>query len=189
MNRLTKEQNDARAERYSELIARGCTQSQAAAHMGLTLNALSKWLERQHLEPLKTVRAQRVGALTRQGYSLNEIASFLGLSRRQVERLRHTPPPPPQPTVVPDLTHQSWAERAECAKHDPEWWFPAASGPTPNDSAARAICMECPVINQCRDYVMAMEGAQTSISRHGIWAGLDGRERYLLSRRQHRQAS
>lgn len=72
-------------------------------------------------------------------------------------------------------------EKASCAEHPPEWWFPeevsgksTAWSHTPDAMKARAICKECPALMECRGYALAYSGLA------GIWGGLDRQERTKL---------
>jgi hypothetical protein len=47
-----------------------------------------------------------------------------------------------------------WQDRAACVGVDPEVFFPLAGH---DATEARAVCMACPVLSQCRDYADALE--------------------------------
>jgi WhiB family transcriptional regulator, redox-sensing transcriptional regulator len=65
----------------------------------------------------------------------------------------------------------SWAERAACLAEPPDLFFPiGASGPPEHVARAKAVCLRCPVREQCLAY--ALETAQ-----QGIWGGLTEDER------------
>ncbi|MFE0036793.1 WhiB family transcriptional regulator [Streptomyces sp. NPDC059015] len=45
---------------------------------------------------------------------------------------------------------------------------------------ARETCLQCPVRAACLDRQMAIEGRIGASSRHGVFGGLSGRERWRL---------
>lgn len=61
-----------------------------------------------------------------------------------------------------------WQDEALCAQADPESWYPEQGGST---TAAKQVCMGCPVRAQCLAYALAGH------ERFGIWGGLSERER------------
>jgi WhiB family redox-sensing transcriptional regulator len=72
-----------------------------------------------------------------------------------------------------------WQDRAACVGVDPEVFFPLAV----HDAAeARAVCMACPVLPQCRDYVDAMEEGLGRSHLFGIFAAESGAERWRRRR-------
>jgi len=78
-----------------------------------------------------------------------------------------------------------WQNDAACAGHDPDIFFPAnAPGVSIHAeiAQAKAICATCTVTEQCLDYALATH------QEHGIWGGLNERERRRIRRRQ-RQAA
>jgi WhiB family redox-sensing transcriptional regulator len=63
---------------------------------------------------------------------------------------------------------RDWMKDAACAHgHDPETFFPRAKGPHARKAQvkARTICIECPVIAECRDY------AEQLMVTDGVWGG------------------
>lgn len=73
------------------------------------------------------------------------------------------------------------SEKAACAEHPAEWWFPEEPrrndkswSRTPDAMKARAICNDCPALMECRNYALAYSGLA------GIWGGLDHVERKNL---------
>lgn len=73
------------------------------------------------------------------------------------------------------------SEKAACAEHPAEWWFPdephrndKSWSRTPDAMKARAICNDCPALMECRNYALAYSGLA------GIWGGLDHIERRNL---------
>lgn len=61
-----------------------------------------------------------------------------------------------------------WRARAACRGTDPELFFPELGG---NATAAKAVCAGCPVRAPCLAY------AVSTPERHGVFGGLDERER------------
>ena len=57
-----------------------------------------------------------------------------------------------------------WLDRAACADHDPQLWFPEGKGASTDE--AIAICERCPVRVQCAEFAIAERFDV------GIWAGL-----------------
>ena len=62
-----------------------------------------------------------------------------------------------------------WVARAACVGHDPDLWFPD-KGQHNTSKRARAICRECPVLDECRAFGLAHNLA-------GIWGGLTSDQR------------
>lgn len=185
----TREVTAMRLRRHHELLRRGYTTVEIADDLRISLRNLNRMLARARQESKAKQNLTRVGELTDQGLPPRVIANTLGISARHTYRLQAMRDSRQVPACLPDVRNQPWTERAECAKYEPELWFAASAGPVAETARARAICRQCPVIDQCRTYVMVLEGGQTASSRFGIWAAMDGRERWLLSRRQKRAAS
>ncbi|MBL1091557.1 WhiB family transcriptional regulator [Streptomyces sp. NPDC001739] len=76
-----------------------------------------------------------------------------------------------------------WRHRARCRDEDPELFFPVGStGPSLLQiQEAKAVCRQCPVIAECRDWALA------SGQDNGIWGGLDEEERRAERRRMARR--
>lgn len=72
----------------------------------------------------------------------------------------------------------TWQDSALCAQSDPEAWFPEKGGST---KEAKAICWRCPVLAQCREFILRPEN--DDVARFGIWAGLSERDRRRLKSR------
>lgn len=68
---------------------------------------------------------------------------------------------------------EPWMEDAACARVDPDAWFPE-KGESPK--AAKEICRTCPVIDLCREYVLARN------ERFGVWATMSERDRRKLQK-------
>jgi WhiB family redox-sensing transcriptional regulator len=78
-----------------------------------------------------------------------------------------------------------WQLEGLCREDDPRKWFPDFSQDFSKE--ARAICMQCPVQKECRDWGL-VKGEQ-----YGIWGGLTEEERIAFwkgkpvrRRRKHR---
>jgi WhiB family redox-sensing transcriptional regulator len=70
---------------------------------------------------------------------------------------------------------ESWREQAACRGLDTSIFFP------PSDleaGAAKAICAQCPVREQCLEWAIA------SRQEEGIWGGMTDGERRRLRRRR-----
>lgn len=72
---------------------------------------------------------------------------------------------------------EEWQTDASCASNWPEIFFPVKGDKYEN---ARAICNQCPVIEQCLEYAMSSEGGAHRIDRFGMFGGLTPKERYQL---------
>lgn len=70
----------------------------------------------------------------------------------------------------------NWMDRAACRGVDLAVFYPSRPGATYD--SARRICGGCPVAAACLDYALTAEGSLHWTHRHGIWGGLDPRERY-----------
>lgn len=66
---------------------------------------------------------------------------------------------------------EPWMNEGLCAQTDPEAFFPEKGGST---RAAKKICAECDVVEQCLAYALRNE------ERFGIWGGKSERERRKL---------
>lgn len=72
-----------------------------------------------------------------------------------------------------------WVNAAECRGQPLEWWFPLEyNKQASNIKAAKAICRQCPVREDCLEY--AMSYPHTYMSLPGIWGGLTEAERRQL---------
>lgn len=81
----------------------------------------------------------------------------------------------------------SWLEHAACCEPgvDPELFFPLGeSGPAARQIAdAKAICAQCPVAAQCRDWALRTGEPD------GIWGGTTPEERRLSGRSGHEETN
>lgn len=70
---------------------------------------------------------------------------------------------------------------ALCRQTDPELWFTPDDSPmTSYDPYARAFCLDCPVLDLCRDY--ALDLARQEHNPEGMWGGYSKKNRTMLLR-------
>ncbi|MFF3884097.1 WhiB family transcriptional regulator [Streptomyces sp. NPDC001914] len=69
---------------------------------------------------------------------------------------------------------RDWRSRAQCLK-DPDLFFARET-----QVVARKVCIGCPVRVECLDDILATERGEPDNRRHGVVAGLTGRERWRL---------
>lgn len=69
---------------------------------------------------------------------------------------------------------ESWQAEAQCARTDPDAFFPEKGGSTRD---AKKVCLGCPVRAECLEYALEKK------EPHGIWGGLSERERRRLKER------
>ena len=71
-----------------------------------------------------------------------------------------------------------WQLHARCRGLDSTWFFhpEAERGPQKErrDTAAKAICEQCPVINPCRDHALQVQ------EPYGVWGGLTESDRQRI---------
>lgn len=86
-------------------------------------------------------------------------------------------------------TDHAWDYYAECRKEDPELFHPTGEGAVAilQIERAKAICSRCPVIEECLEDALRVEGCSRPGARHDVRGGLTGKERYDLHRRRDRQ--
>lgn len=90
---------------------------------------------------------------------------------------------PRTPRVTPRRKRsndQDWRDQAACLYKPLNIFYPEHDGPgaAPDSiyDAARAICIRCPVRQQCLDHAFAHD------ERDGVWGGLAPKERGRLRR-------
>jgi WhiB family redox-sensing transcriptional regulator len=78
--------------------------------------------------------------------------------------------------AAPSAASEDWRLEARCAVEPPDDFFPIGEGPAAQQQArrAKAVCRQCLVREQC------LEWAVTHDIRHGVFGGLDERERLAL---------
>lgn len=69
-----------------------------------------------------------------------------------------------------------WYDSAECAKEDPELFFPQQEELRSSSEKAKAICRRCHVMEECLQW--ALDTNQTI----GIWGGMSASERNLFKK-------
>lgn len=88
-------------------------------------------------------------------------------------------------TLYADADAIRWMSDAAC-RHviDPDIFFPAGhTGPaTVEIRAAKAICADCPVLGECRDWALGSKQAA-----YGVWGGLTEIERATVRRSRKRR--
>ena len=72
--------------------------------------------------------------------------------------------------------HEPWTESASCRSVSGDFWFPEVGEPTAFQ--ARRICGECPVLADCREWVMGVELGQGPKARYGIVAAMSPIQRW-----------
>ena len=81
-------------------------------------------------------------------------------------------------------SEKTWQIKAACRGPQASVFFPPPSferkeEKLERESRAKAICEECSVIDECRDYALKIR------EQHGIWGGLNELERReILNRRR-----
>lgn len=73
----------------------------------------------------------------------------------------------------PELIPDAWREAAQCARTDPEVFYPE-KGHSPK--AAKRICANCAVISECLTHAISTN------ERYGVWGGLTETERRVITR-------
>lgn len=84
----------------------------------------------------------------------------------------------PYTGTVPDTAGRrlDWQAQAACRDEDSELFFER-----PSEHLARTVCVaRCPVRAECLSDILAVEHGAGRDCRYGIFAGLDGRERWHL---------
>lgn len=63
-----------------------------------------------------------------------------------------------------------WKAQGACLGADADLWFPGR-GKNQDAKEAKAVCLKCPVRQECLDYAIA------NVEKHGVWGGKSERER------------
>ena len=77
---------------------------------------------------------------------------------------------------LPPATEEAWdwQLRGSCLGYPLEVFFPDDDGRSNrrrHEDAAKRICRQCPVVNECRDHALRTP------EHHGIWGAMTARER------------
>jgi WhiB family redox-sensing transcriptional regulator len=90
-----------------------------------------------------------------------------------------------QSSKLPPATDAAWdwQLQGKCRGLPPETFFPddhATSNRRKQENAAKRICQQCPVLEQCRDHALRTP------EPHGIWGAMTAQERAraMMGRRQ-----
>jgi len=70
---------------------------------------------------------------------------------------------------------ENWRRQSACRDTDPNLFFPNTDAEA---GAAKAVCAECPVRQECLEYAVATR------QDDGVWGGLDETQRRRLRRRR-----
>lgn len=83
---------------------------------------------------------------------------------------------------------RDWHLHAVCRVEDvdPETFYPH---PTDNPADARAYCRRCPVVAECLNEALRVEGNSSRQYRAGIWGGLTPEQRCQIAARRQQQAA
>jgi len=69
-----------------------------------------------------------------------------------------------------------------CQQTDPDAWFPEGGTPNPQMQPAIQLCNACPVRELCLQFALVNNEA------HGIWGGMNSRQRQRLRKSNKAQA-
>jgi WhiB family transcriptional regulator, redox-sensing transcriptional regulator len=86
---------------------------------------------------------------------------------------------------LPPATESAWQwqENGNCRQCPPDLFFPdemPGSRRLAQEIAAKKICQQCPVLEQCRSHALKTP------ELHGIWGAMTARERTRIRLRPHR---
>ncbi len=86
-----------------------------------------------------------------------------------------------RPQVRPQGEQLDWQHRAACRGPQAAVFFPPDKPERRDEkryreAMAKAICAQCPVIDECLAYALAIR------EQHGIWGGMSANERRSLAR-------
>ncbi|MBT8462732.1 MAG: WhiB family transcriptional regulator [Acidimicrobiia bacterium] len=73
---------------------------------------------------------------------------------------------------------QEWREFAACSDRTDDLFFPSSESDISMVRAAKAVCLSCPVQEECLQY--SLDTGQTE----GVWGGLTSRERRVARRKR-----
>ena len=71
-------------------------------------------------------------------------------------------------------------ESGLCRQTDPDLFFPNPGEAAVKVRQAKAVCARCPLLDDCRDYIMETERGWYLSLRHGVWGGMTPLERLRM---------
>jgi WhiB family redox-sensing transcriptional regulator len=74
-----------------------------------------------------------------------------------------------------------WQDHARCQNEEPEIFFSQTES---DEAKAKKVCQGCPVIKECRAFILSWEKGAALEDRFGIYAGLTAAERFMLGKPQ-----
>lgn len=74
----------------------------------------------------------------------------------------------------------TWRDDAACTEYDPDYWF---TDDPQLRRFAQQICDTCPVLNECRDWVLG-EKKHAPINEYGVVAGMTVLERQAARKKR-----
>lgn len=82
------------------------------------------------------------------------------------------------------MAGNDWTQQAACREVGTEVFFPDSKSKTfsADVEEARAVCLRCPVRDECLAEALHYEGTDQRDLRGGIWGGLTTPERAALAR-------
>jgi WhiB family redox-sensing transcriptional regulator len=72
----------------------------------------------------------------------------------------------------------TWVGQAACRGLPAVWWFPGSHASRSSIRRAKAVCADCPVLDDCRRWALAHP------RERGIWGGMTEGERRALRQRK-----
>jgi len=77
--------------------------------------------------------------------------------------------------MLPEHETPAWMEQARCRGCSPSLFFPTRGEGTENDAAKR-VCAQCPVIDECLEYALVNQ------EKVGVWGGTSEKQRRKIRR-------
>jgi WhiB family redox-sensing transcriptional regulator len=77
--------------------------------------------------------------------------------------------------ALSQVVQEPWRQEAACRGLDPDMFFPQYQD---QEEEAKQVCRTCPVADECLDYAI------THKEEHGIWGGMNHKERNAAKRRR-----
>jgi WhiB family transcriptional regulator, redox-sensing transcriptional regulator len=70
-----------------------------------------------------------------------------------------------------------WQVGGLCRKMDPEFFFPEGKGSSNQARIAKKICLECPIMRECRNWALSRG------EEFGVWGGLSDSDRRAIRKK------